>query len=144
MFRKSKLYTRVKWATQSSVGHTSLYWFCLDQLYHRKWYRKTVYGQDWQSLMSRYLQDMIICFTHVKDFFSFKMAEWQQNCFFVWCWFFKGLRNRRLNFLILRCKTKSWFGPKNEAKTSESSLVLAWGQFGPTEMGLFLTPNFWG
>ena len=44
--------------------------------------------------------------------------------------------------LILRCKTKSWFGPKNEAKTSESSLVLAWGQFGPTEMGLFLTPIF--
>ena len=37
---------------------------------------------------------------------------------------------------------KSWFGPKNGAKTSESSLILAWGQFGPIEMGLFLALIF--
>ena len=51
-----------------------------------------------------------------------------------------------LNIYVICCSTllneKSWFGPKNGAKTSESSLVLAWGQFGPIEIGLFLAPIF--
>ena len=40
----------------------------------------------------------------------------------------------------MHCKMKSWFGPKKGTKTSESSLLLASGQFGPIEMGLFLAP----
>ena len=44
--------------------------------------------------------------------------------------------------LFYTVKWKELIWPKNGAKTSESSLVLAWGQFGPIEMGLFLAPIF--
>ena len=45
--------------SQSSLGHISLFWSCLDQSHHRKWYRQNC---QWPGLLTLLRRASLICF----------------------------------------------------------------------------------